>query len=211
MAKSIDLFKLLPLIALFVYCNFSGIDVGFTRPESIGQSAGLNSYLSYSSATDQSALRNQVKQTYDSQVGIREQTGNNDGKSVENYLRYVHLQKGQPWCAALVCWVFGQTGVNHPRSGWSPSLFPDSKVVWQRDHLQHRTHGPQPKPGDVFGIWFQEKKRIAHVGFIDEWGEKYAITVEGNTNIAGSREGDGVYRKRRLTSSLYRVSNWIGN
>lgn len=72
--------------------------------------------------------------------------------------------------------------------------------------LQLTTH--TPSPGDVFGIWFPEKGRIAHVGFIDEWGEKYAVTVEGNTNEAGSRDGDGVYRKRRPISSLYKISRY---
>ncbi|HEY0669624.1 MAG TPA: peptidoglycan-binding protein [Sphingobacteriaceae bacterium] len=199
MAKSIDLFKLLPLIAVFVYCYVSGINVGVASPGNLTPASG----------SSPSALRYQVKNIYDAQVGIKEQTGNNDGKKVEQYLRYVHLTKGQPWCAAFVCWVFGEIKVHNPRSGWSPALFPDSKVIWQRARLQPATHNPEPKPGDVFGIYFPEKKRVAHAGFIDEWGEKYAITVEGNTNIAGSREGDGVYRKRRLTSSLYQVSNWI--
>lgn len=66
-----------------------------------------------------------------------------------------------------------------------------------------------PKPADVFGIYFANLKRIAHVGFVDEWGDKYLITVEGNTNEAGSNEGDGVYKKRRLISSIYQVSDWV--
>lgn len=208
MAKSIDLFKFLPLIAVFVYCNISGINVGSFGPKPLSENR-VNRWLSFASVPVQSALRNQVKYTYDAQVGVRERSGNNDGKKVEEYLGYVHLKKGQPWCAAFVCWTFGQTGIKNPRSGWSPTLFPENKVIWQRARLQPATHNIQPKQGDVFGLYFPEKKRIAHVGFIDEWGDKFAITVEGNTNLAGSREGDGVYRKRRLTSSLYRVSNWI--
>jgi len=66
-----------------------------------------------------------------------------------------------------------------------------------------------PKKGDVFGIYFNSVERIAHAGFVDEWGDKYVVTVEGNTNEAGSREGDGVYRKRRLISSIYRVASWL--
>ena len=45
--------------------------------------------------------------------------------------------------------------------------------------------------GDVFGIYFANLNRIAHAGFLDEWGEKYLITVEENTNETGSNEGDG--------------------
>jgi hypothetical protein len=33
--------------------------------------------------------------------------------------------------------------------------------------------------------------------------------VEGNTNEAGSNEGDGVYKKRRLINSIYQVANWV--
>ncbi len=68
--------------------------------------------------------------------------------------------------------------------------------------------GTGPSRGDVFGIYFPEKGRIAHVGFVDDWGDKYVVTVEGNTNEAGSREGDGVYRKRRLISSLCKVARY---
>lgn len=66
-----------------------------------------------------------------------------------------------------------------------------------------------PQKGDVFGIYFNSLKRIAHAGFVDEWGDKYVVTVEGNTNEAGGREGDGVYRKRRLIGSIYRVAAWL--
>lgn len=47
------------------------------------------------------------------------------------------------------------------------------------------------------------------VGFVDQWQNKYVITVEGNTNEAGNREGDGVYRKRRTIKSIYVAANYI--
>jgi hypothetical protein len=153
----------------------------------------------------QSDLRNQVQKVYSSQVGIRERTGNNDGQQVEAYLKYVKLTKGNPWCAAFVCWTFSQAGVENVRSGYCPNLFPAKRIVWTRSH----PNKAPPLTGDVFGIYFPEKGRIAHVGFVDTWGEKVVITVEGNTNDAGSREGDGVYRKRRLTRQIYAVSRYI--
>jgi hypothetical protein len=33
--------------------------------------------------------------------------------------------------------------------------------------------------------------------------------VEGNTNESGSREGDGVLRKRRLVRSVWKVAGWV--
>lgn len=92
-------------------------------------------------------------------------------------------------------------------SGYSPAWFPAYKTVYTRGSRGNAT----PGTADVFGIWFANKKRIAHVGFIDEWQppNAYCITVEGNTNEAGSREGDGVYRKRRLKTQIYKVSRWL--
>jgi hypothetical protein len=61
----------------------------------------------------------------------------------------------------------------------------------------------------VFGLYYKDKGRIAHCGFIDQWSADWVVTVEGNTNEEGSREGDGVYRKRRLRNSLYSVADWM--
>lgn len=152
------------------------------------------------------SLRNRVKTTYEKEIGTRELTGKNDGKKVEQYLRNVNLGKGYSWCAAFVSWTYDQCGINNPRSAWAPAYFNKRNTIYQSG--KHLT-ADLPNTGDVFGIYFPNKKRIAHVGFVDSWGTKYAITVEGNTNEAGSREGDGVYKKRRLLRQIYAVSRYI--
>ena len=192
------------------------------------------------------AKRDLVRKIYTSQIGVRE-TSPNSGSEVKEYLRYVNLPAGNPWCAAFVCWVFGQAGVGNPRSGWSPALFGEGRVVWRRGEQGTKNkeqglgverkyksssslfHGRGicaqcpplagvggglcthvvPSTADIFGLYFPEKRRIAHVGFIDEWKDPWVITVEGNTNVLGSREGDGVYRKRRLVASIYKVARYI--
>ena len=63
--------------------------------------------------------------------------------------------------------------------------------------------------GDVFGIYYPRQNRIAHVGFIDGQQEGFFITVEGNTNANGSRNGDGVYRKRCSVRTIYKISRWL--
>ncbi len=151
--------------------------------------------------------RLRVKKIYDSQLGVREATGHNDGAQVERYLRYTGLGKGHAWCAAFVCWVLGQAGVDNPKTAWAASLFPKNRLVWSRAKALATGN---PQRATIFGIYFPSLKRIAHCGFIDKWSEKEVITVEGNTNDNGSREGDGVYRKRRPIRSLYAVADWIG-
>jgi len=190
-------------------------------------------------------LRRQVRDIYTSQIGIREQ-GTNSGPRVQQYLSYVNLPAGNPWCAAFVCWVLGKANVPNPRTAWSPDLFKPNRIIWERaesgmvkvesrklkvesragsqesrhsriaytypnrqttDNRQQAT----PSTGDIFGIYFPDKKRIAHVGFVDQWEGTWLLTVEGNTNASGSNEGDGVYRKRRLVKSVYKVSRYINH
>lgn len=134
---------------------------------------------------------------------MRERSGRNDGERVEEYLRAVGLGPGHPWCAAFVSWAFRRAGLDAVQTAWAPALFPKQRVVYSRGE-----EGYMMRPGDVFGIYYPAKKRIAHVGFLDGEEGDFYITVEGNTNEAGSREGDGVYRKRRAKKTIFRVSRW---
>jgi hypothetical protein len=131
------------------------------------------------------------------EVGVREKTGFNDGIKVESYLKLTGLQKGHPWCAAFVSWVYAQNGLSEPRSAWSPTLFPSSRLT------------TKPLPGDLLGIYFPAIKRIAHVGIIERIHRDWVYSIEGNTNNLAGREGDGVYRKMRHIKSIRKFSNWI--
>ncbi len=127
-----------------------------------------------------------------------------------------------PWSPALfpknrVIWERGKSvlATNVEESGTkllqasTRALEPNTRQISDALALKPNTQNLTAVSGDVFGIYFANLKRIAHVGFVDEWGDKQIITVEGNTNEAGSGEGDGVYRKRRPISSIYQVANWI--
>ncbi len=147
-----------------------------------------------------------VIQSYRSQVGVREATGRNDGFDVEKYLRSTGFDKGFAWCAAFINWNLRQCDSKSAGSAWSPDWFNTNTTIYHRGKFNYA----QPRGGDVFGIYFPSKSRVAHVGFIDKWGHTtYAQTIEGNTNKAGSREGDGVYKKFRHKKQIYQVSNWI--
>lgn len=145
-----------------------------------------------------------VVSTFYNYVGVREATGHNDGDDVERFLNSAGVAKGAPWCAAFVAYCQRHCQKPVPKSpAWSPSWFPTSRVI------NTRGDGMVPQPGDVFGIWFQNRKRIAHVGYVAAWPDgNMAVTVEGNTNEAGSREGDGVYKKRRPKRTLYKIARW---
>ena len=152
----------------------------------------------------QGSIRDDVQKTYTSQIGVREKTGNNDGKEVEMYLASVGLDKGNPWCAAYVSWCFQQNNVKCPRSGYSPYWFV-TNVIYKRGKTPEVVF---PK-ASVFGIWFESKGRVAHVGYVDQDKGKEIVTVEGNTNSGGSRDGDGCWKRIRLKRQIYIVSDWV--
>ncbi len=124
---------------------------------------------------------------------------------MEAYLATTGLGPGYAWCAAFVSWVLTENNVPNPQSAWSPSWFPLRNTIYTRGQNNRLT----PLPGDVFGIYFNNLNRIAHVGFIHRFRDDISVTVEGNTNDTGSRQGDGVYLKRRPTRQIYKISRFI--
>ncbi len=146
---------------------------------------------------DETINRERIVAIARAELGVREATGNNDGAAVEKYLALTGLKKGNPWCAAFISWVFAQAGYAAPRTAWSPGLF-TAKVKTK-----------EIKPANVLGIWFANLGRIAHVGLVERREGDWLISIEGNTNTAGGREGDGVYRKRRHIKSIYAYADWL--
>ncbi len=156
---------------------------------------------------DERHKRECVKELYDSQIGVREFGGANRGPHVEMYLASVDLGPSYAWCAAFVSWCYQNAEVKAPQSAWVPSFALKDKRIYHRGKFEKQT----PQTGDVFMVWYHTLKRPAHIGFIDQWGSTWVVTVEGNTNDNRSREGDGVYRKRRLKKQIWVVSDFIGN
>lgn len=145
-----------------------------------------------------------VDSVYLSQIGVREATGKNDGVQVEKYLKSVNLGKGYAWCAAFVKWCFDQAGIKTTITAWSPSAHNSKNVIYYKSKFYK-----EPQSGDVFTIYYPSLKRIGHTGFYHKKiNDKIYSTVEGNTNSAGSREGDGVYMKYRSFNATNSITRW---
>ena len=143
------------------------------------------------------------------EVGVREVDNTNCGVRVDEYkaATWLNPKKGWPWCAAFVCWVIREalasSGVKQTKTFKRPrtagawdfenwSIDQDS-TTWLR-----RSPANDIAPGDIVMFTF------SHIGIAvsapDEKGN--VTTVEGNTDIAGSREGGGVYLKTRNLSKI---------
>lgn len=123
------------------------------------------------------------------QLGVRETT-TNAGPEVNRYLASVGLDPGVSWCAAFVHWVFGEASLALdvlnpcPKTGgvlhlWE--LAPDEAKV------------SEPVRGAI--VIMDHGKGHGHTGIVESVnGGGLIETIEGNTNRAGSREGDSVAR-----------------
>jgi len=144
-------------------------------------------------------------------VGGMETQGANRSPLIDAMNRLAGVPMGSPYCASFNAWCYAEGGAppGWPRSAWSPDWV-------QAPTWTSAKGGRTPQPADAFGIWFSSKGRVAHTGLIERWEGASAITIEGNTSpsaefgAAGDRDGDGIWRKRRLKNQIYAVRDWLG-
>lgn len=160
--------------------------------------------------------------TAEANKGVRE-VGKNAGPDVEKYLHCLGMTKGSPWCAAFVSWcVMTSRGLAKPPkwcSGSAVSLFQMSGKNAVKVTPVDADFKSKVKPGYIWsraqdataaaaarkGSWCQ-----GHTGIVVAVDDIGWHTIEGNTNAAGSREGDGVYRKTHKWSDAEIVGKTVG-
>jgi len=134
---------------------------------------------------------------------VREATGNNDGYWVEKFLASTGLGKGYAWCAAYQTYIHRETGLKSPKSARVVDWF--KTPVWER---KNNSYQPEALPGMVGALYYPKLGRYGHILLIVGKDKNNYYTIEGNTNGAGSREGDGVYKKIRSKSSISALADY---
>lgn len=125
---------------------------------------------------------------------------------MEQYLAAVGLPKGHAWCAAFIKWTCNRCGVKTSGNAYVPSWFNSKTVIWQRGKAIRAV----PERGDVGSIYNHRLQREAHMFFVDDWPERGDVkTVEGNTNLFGVRDGQGVAVLYRSKSVIHRVARLL--
>ncbi|MGK5637044.1 peptidoglycan-binding protein [Streptomyces sp. URMC 126] len=136
-----------------------------------------------------------VVETAASQIGVHEGRSGGHWNNVQRYSEEVpglEWSQGQPWCATFVSWVALRAGV--------AGLFPRTAscaaaVAWFRDRDRFSAY---PAVGAQV---FYGPDGADHTGVVERYDSTYVYVVEGNTNVNGSAEGDGVYRRVRERKS----------
>lgn len=153
---------------------------------------------------DKSEVRYKLVQNLETQLKVREVTPNK-GPMVDLYLHSVGINQPAAWCAAFVSYNLQQLKIPNPKSAWSPDYAKPKDLIYKSKGIKGK-----PQTGDVVTYYYTNLGRVGHVGFyVTRDKDGYMITIEGNTNGGGSREGDGVYKKKRDFSKAYAISRYI--
>jgi hypothetical protein len=159
-------------------------------------------------------LRQKLIEIAKSEVGVTETPRNsNTGTRVLEYQRATNLEgTGWPYCAAFVCWCIREWG-QLPEVRDALKMTVEEFASWR------------PKTAAAYGFHEWAEKRnltvfdensnpgeailhaadivtfdFSHIGLVENDQGNVLLTVEGNTDASGSREGGGVYAKTRPRS-----------
>lgn len=136
------------------------------------------------------------------EIGVQEEGGNNRGTRVQQYQDAASWLPGTgwAWCAAFVGWCFDRLAERYSLPFATPE---GAGAFWYEDWARQQklpvlAGGAKILRGDLIIYAF------SHIGIAvsDQASNGTFLCVEGNTNGAGSREGDGVYEKRRNKSQV---------
>lgn len=142
-----------------------------------------------------------------SQIGVMEKPlGSNRGPEVDRYLKAAGIDPAQgsfPWCAAFVYFCFHEAA---QALGRKNPVIRTAGVLdhWQRagetgiariSAAQAHMHEALIRPGHIFIIDTGDPGGAGHTGLVESVAAGKLVTIEGNTNDGGGREGIGVFRR----------------
>jgi len=126
------------------------------------------------------------------EFGVREE-GDNGGERVNEYQAVNGGKSGDSWCADFVCWCIQQT----EQATGITLKFNKSAGALALRNANKLLQVPSPTVGSIM-IMQHADTALGHAGIVRNYGTSTVGTIEGNTNEAGSRQGDGVYSKTRF-------------
>ena len=138
--------------------------------------------------------------------GVRE-TSENRGPHINQWLAELGINFAAPWCMAFVQGCFRQAALE---MGIDDPLKPDTAGVldlWNRVPKGWRVGPLNGRAGDIMILDFGGGK--GHTGIVTGYKNGMYITVEGNTNDAGSRDGDCVAEKYRKKYNSPRLKGFV--
>ena len=149
-------------------------------------------------------------------LSVREEPkGSNRGLAID-FFNYQSLPdwrdfpmgvKGAPWCAAFVSTV-GQLALG---DAWPVKRTVSCQTMadWAEEKKLLHQYPDVPEEGDLFLLYYSRRRKYGHVGFVTGVEGETILTLEGNTNLSGSREGYGVFERTRAVGQTTAFVRWI--
>lgn len=132
------------------------------------------------------------------QIKVREEGGTNRGPMVDDFNVMAGAPLGSPWCASSLTWCFRKSGV--PRS--ELPVLAASVAGWRSWARDHGRLIPKPVSRGI-GLYVDPDTNRGHIWMVARVVGPLMFTLEGNTNVAGSREGTRFMRRiRRVTKAM---------
>jgi hypothetical protein len=133
-------------------------------------------------------------------VHPREIGGKNMGPWVRLYM-YGNEGAEFPWCAGFVCFLLRQACLAMGREmPIQPSVSCDSLAASAKERdvfvSERQARARKPQRGALF-LNRRTARDWTHVGLVTKFGSDSMLTIEGNTNDEGSREGYEVCTRTR--------------
>jgi len=145
------------------------------------------------------------------QIGVMENPlGSNRGPEVDSYLRAVGLNPAAdsyPWCVAFTYFCYQKAaeklGLQNPHIETSGVLDHWNQAGMKPKVVRVTTAQALANPGLVKpgSLFIDYGSGHSHTGMVIEVANGRLVTIEGNTNDDGSREGIGVFRHSMRTIS----------
>jgi hypothetical protein len=128
-------------------------------------------------------------------IGIYEVGGNNQGPMVELIQKTIGGAVNEPWCASLI-----QTGLAYAevKTGVQSPIYPTEhcRTMWEMTEHTQRVKSMPLKYAII--VWGYEGTNNGHTGcIIESTMQQHFYCAEGNTSGDGSRDGHGVFYKKR--------------
>jgi hypothetical protein len=116
-----------------------------------------------------------------SQIGVREATGNNDGIPAQRYSN----GRREPWCANFISWAYRQAGHQLPGNQRSLASVQNMEDTMKRNGKWFGRGQGTPQPGDI--IFFgnrggSDRGPGRHVGMVEKVENGRVFTIEGNSS-----------------------------
>lgn len=129
------------------------------------------------------------------EVGNEEKLGGNRDAFIDKYFESLGLDIDASYCAAGIYWGFKQAS---KQTGYENPLKATAGAVAQFNYFKNNGKQTEYKvqKNDLI-VWQKSRSWQGHIEFVIKPGQKGWVGTIGFNTGSNTREGDGVYKKRR--------------